>query len=153
MAVKSIPDGYHTVTPYLIVNGAAAAIDYYRRAFGARELMRFPGPDGRLAHAEIQIGGSRIMLGDVSPEMRQKDPKSIGGSSTGLMLYVDDVDRVFMQAIEAGGHVRDAVKDQFYGDRSGSLEDPFGHMWTVATHVEDVSESEMKRRMAQMSHA
>ena len=153
MTVKAIPDGYHTVTPYLIVKGAAAAIDYYRRAFGAIELMRFPGPDGRIAHAEIQIGESRIMLGDVSPEMKQKDPKSIGGSSTGLMLYVDDVDRVFMEAIEAGGNVRDAVKDQFYGDRSGSLEDPFGHVWTVATHVEDVSESEMKRRMAQMSHA
>ena len=153
MTVKAIPDGYHTVTPYLIVKGAAAAIDYYRRAFGAVELMRFPGPGGRIAHAEIQIGESRIMLGDVNPEMKQKDPRSIGGSSTGLMIYVNDVDRVFMQAIEAGGNVRDAVKDQFYGDRSGSLEDPFGHVWTVATHVEDVSESEMKRRMAQMSHA
>jgi PhnB protein len=153
MAVKAIPDGYHTVTPYLTVNGAAQAIDYYTRAFGATEVMRFPGPDGRLAHAEIQIGNSRVMLGDTQPQMAQRDPKSLGGSSAGLMVYVDDVDRVFLGAIEAGGNVRDAVKDQFYGDRSGTLEDPFGHVWTIATHVEDVSDKEMQRRMAQMTHA
>jgi PhnB protein len=153
MAVRAIPEGYSTVTPYLIINGAAQAIDYYTRAFGAKELMRFPGPNGRIAHAEIQIGNSRVMLGDTSPEMRQTDPKSLGGSATGLMLYVDDVDNVFMRAIEAGGNVRDAVKDQFYGDRSGTMEDPFGHVWTIATHVEDVSEAEMQRRMQQMSHA
>ena len=153
MAVKATPDGYHTVTPYLTVDGAAKAIDYYKRAFGATEVMRFPGPDGRVAHAEIQIGDSRVMLGDTQPQMSQRDPKSLGGSSTGLMVYVEDVDRVFMRAIEAGGNVRDAVKDQFYGDRSGTLEDPFGHVWTIATHVEDVSEKEMQRRMQQMTHA
>ena len=153
MAVTAIPDGYHTVTPYLTINGAARAIDYYQRAFGATELMRFPGPDGRIAHAEIQIGNSRVMLGDTQPHMQQRDPKTLGGSSSGLMIYVDDVDGVFMRAIEAGGHVRDAVKDQFYGDRSGTLEDPFGHVWTVATHVEDVSEKELQKRMQQMQHA
>ena len=153
MAVKAIPDGYRSVTPYLAINGAAAAIDYYTRAFGAKELMRFPGPNGRIAHAEIQIGDSRVMLGDTSPEMHQRDPKSLGGSPAGLMLYVPDVDRVFMRAIEAGGNVRNAVKDQFYGDRSGTLEDPFGHVWTIATHVEDVSDKELQRRLQQMQHA
>jgi PhnB protein len=153
MAVKAIPEGYHTVTPYLTIDGAAKAIDYYKRAFGATELMRFPGPDGRIAHAEIQIGNSRVMLGDANPQMQQRDPKSLGGSSAGLMIYVTDVDAVFMRAIEAGGNVRDAVKDQFYGDRSGTFEDPFGHVWTVATHVEDVSEKEMQKRMQQMQHA
>jgi len=153
MTVKAIPNGYHSVTPYLIVDGAAGAIDYYTRAFNATELMRFPGPDGRVVHAELQIGNSRIMLGDARPDMGQRDPKSIGGSATGLMIYVEDVDRVFMQAIEAGGNVREAVKDQFYGDRSGSLVDPFGHMWTISTHVEDVTDDEMRRRMERMSHA
>ena len=153
MAVKAIPEGYHTVTPYLTINGAAKAIDYYKRAFGATEVMRFPGPDGRIAHAEIQIGNSRVMLGDTNPQMQQRDPKALGGSSSGLMIYVNDVDAVFMRAFEAGGNVRDAVKDQFYGDRSGTFEDPFGHVWTVATHVEDVSEKELQKRMQQMQHA
>ena len=146
MKVRPIPEGYGSVTPYLIVSGAARAIDYYKEAFGATELMRFGGPDDKIMHAELQIGDSRIMLADEHPERGHRSPQSLGGSGTGLMLYVDDVDLVFMRAIEAGGNVQQAVKDQFYGDRSGSLSDPFGHVWTIATHVEDVEPEEMQRR-------
>lgn len=154
MGVRAVPEGYSTATPYLIVSGASDAIEFYKKAFGATEVMRFAAPNGKIGHAEIQIGNSRIMLADEHPEMGYRSPQSIGGSATGIMLYVEDVDRVFMQAIEAGGNVKEAVKDQFYGDRSGSLVDPFGHWWTVATHVEDVSEEEMQRRMeAAMSSA
>jgi PhnB protein len=147
MAVKPIPDGYSSVTPYLIVNGASKALDYYKMAFGASELMRFDGPDGKIMHAEFQIGDSRIMIADESPEMGQKSPQSLGGSATGLMLYVDDVDSTYERAITGGAKVMKKVENQFYGDRSGSLTDPFGHIWTIATHVEDVSEEEMQKRM------
>jgi len=130
MAVKPIPDGYHTVTPYLVVKGAASAIDFYKKAFGATELMRMAGPDGRVGHAEIRIGDSPIMLADEFPEMGFKGPQSLGGSAVGILLYVKDVDTLFNQAVAAGGKVSRPVKDQFYGDRSGTLTDPFGHVWT-----------------------
>lgn len=143
-----IPEGYHSLTPYLIVRGAATAIDFYVRAFGATELMRMPMPDGRIGHAELRIGDSQVMLADEMPEMKIVGPQSLGGTSVGLALYVEDCDRVFKQAITAGGTVDHELKDQFYGDRSGTLVDPFGHKWTVSTHVEDVSPEEMKRRMA-----
>ena len=146
MAVKTIPDGYHSVTPYLIISGAAEAIDYYKKAFGATELLRMPAPGGKVGHAEIKIGDSPIMLADEFPEMGYKSPKTLGGSPVSLMIYVADVDTVFDQAIAAGGKLQRPVKDQFYGDRSGTLEDPFGHVWHVATHKEDVSAEEMERR-------
>ena len=146
MAVKTIPDGYHSVTPYLIISGAGEAIDYYKKAFGATELLRMPAPGGKVGHAEIKIGDSPIMLADEFPEMGYKSPKTLGGSPVSLMIYVADVDTVFDQAIAAGGKVQRPVKDQFYGDRSGTLEDPFGHVWHVATHKEDVSAEEMERR-------
>jgi len=144
--VKPIPDGYHSATPYLIVNGGARALDFYRQAFGAKEIMRMPGPGGRIGHAEIQIGDSRIMLADESPEMNAHSPKTIGGSPVSIMLYVEDVDRVFKQAVDAGAKAMQPVQDQFYGDRVGSLEDPFGHKWHVATHKEDLSLEEIKKR-------
>jgi PhnB protein len=150
MAVKPIPDGYSTVTPYLIVRGAAKALDFYQRAFGAAELMRVPGPEGKIMHAEIKIGNSIIMLADEFPERGATSPETIGGTSVGLALYVEDVDAVFRQAIAAGGKEVRAVANQFYGDRSGTLLDPFGHKWTITTHVEDVSTEEMNRRMAAM---
>ena len=142
-----IPDGYHTVTPYLIIRGAAAAIDYYKKAFGAEELFRFPTPDGKVGHAEIKIGDSPIMLADEYPDMGYKGPQTLGGSPTSIMLYVENVDTVFDRAIKAGGVVKEAVQDKFYGDRSGTLTDPFGHVWHIATHKEDVSMEEMQRRM------
>ena len=147
MSVKPIPDGYSSVTPYLIVTGAAQAIDYYKMAFDAQEVMRMPTPDGKIGHAELQIGSSRIMLADENPQMGHRSPQTLGGSGTGLMLYVTDVDDTFQRAVSGGGKVVQAVKNQFYGDRSGTLNDPFGHQWTIATHVEDVPEAEMKRRM------
>ncbi len=146
MSVKSIPDGYHSVTPYLIVSAGTAAIDFYKQAFGAVELMRIPAPEGKIGHAEIKIGDSPIMLADEFPEMGYKSPTTLGGSPVSIMIYVDDVDTVFSQAIAAGGKEQRPVKDQFYGDRSGTLEDPFGHVWHVATHKEDVTAEEMERR-------
>ncbi len=143
---KPIPDGYHSVTPYLIIKGATAALDYYTRAFGAVELFRMPAPEGKIGHAEIKIGDSPIMLADEAPEMGYKSPQSLGGSPVSIMIYVEDVDTVFNRAIAAGGKEQRPVKDQFYGDRSGTLEDPFGHVWHVATHKEDVSPEEMERR-------
>jgi PhnB protein len=148
MAVKPIPEGYHTATPYLIVRGAAAAIDFYKQAFGAIEIMRMPMPNGQLGHAEIKIGDSIIMLADEVPEMGHKGPQTLGGTSVGIMLYVNDVDAVAAQATALGAKVIRPVADQFYGDRSGHFEDPFGHQWTISTHVEDVPEDEMMRRMA-----
>ena len=145
-----MPEGYSSVTPYLIITGAAAAIAFYTRAFGATELMRFDAPDGKVAHAELQIGSSRIMLADEQPDRGFRSPHSFGGSRTGLMLYVDDVDGVFTRALGAGAKTHQAVVNQFYGDRSGTLIDPFGHWWTIATHVEDVSPEEMERRMTAM---
>jgi PhnB protein len=151
MPVRPIPEGYSAVTPYLIVTGAAGAIDYYKKVFGATELMRFDQPDGKIAHAEIQIRDTKIMLADENPEQGYRSPKSLGGSGTGLMLYVDDVDRVFSRAVDAGATTQQPVKDQFYGDRSGALVDPFGHLWTIATHVEDVAPEDMQRRMEDAS--
>ncbi|HSB74969.1 MAG TPA: VOC family protein [Terriglobales bacterium] len=143
---KPIPDGYHSLTPYLVVKGAAKAIDYYKKAFGATEIMRMAAPDGTVGHAELRIGDSIFMMGEEMPQMGYRAPQ--GSTPVGLMVYVEDVDRVFKQAVAAGGRVDKEVTDQFYGDRSGTLYDPFGHMWTIATHMEDVSEEEMKRRMA-----
>ena len=146
MAVKPIPDGYHTVTPYLIIKDAARALEFYKQAFGATELMCFTAPDGRVMHAEIRIGDSAIMLADECPQMGARGPQSLGGSGVGLLLYVTDVDALAAQAVAAGATVVRPVKDQFYGDRSGTVADPFGHKWTIATHKEDVSPEEMRRR-------
>jgi len=146
MATKPIPDGYRTATPYLIIKGAADAIEFYKKAFGATELLRMADPQGRVGHAEIKIGDSVIMLADEHPSMGYRGPRSLGGSSVSILLYLPDVDDVFARAVKAGAKAQRAVADQFYGDRSGTLEDPFGHVWTVATHVEDVAPEEMKRR-------
>jgi PhnB protein len=145
---KPIPDGYHTVTPYLIVHGAAAAIEFYKKAFGATELFRMDGPNGKIGHAEMRIGDSPIMLADESPEMGAKSPQTFGGSPISIMLYVEDVDAVVSRAVAAGAKVTRPIEDKFYGDRMGGLEDPYGHTWYVATHIEDVSSDEMKRRAA-----
>lgn len=150
MAAQHVPEGYATVTPYLIVKGASDAIDFYVRAFGASEIMRFSGPDGKVAHAELQIGNSRVMLADEHPDRGYRSPQSLGGSGSGIMLYLEDVDRVFTRAVNAGAKVLEPVKDQFYGDRSGTLADPFGHWWTISTHVEDVPQEEMERRAQAM---
>ena len=146
MPVKPIPDGYQTVTPYLIIDGAAAAIDFYKRAFGAVELMRLSAPGGKVGHAEVQIGTAILMLADEYPEMGAKGPSSFGGSPVSFMIYVEDVDAKFKQALAAGATEVRPVKDQFYGDRSGTLKDPFGHTWTIGTHVEDVTPDEINRR-------
>ncbi|HWW21626.1 MAG TPA: VOC family protein [Steroidobacteraceae bacterium] len=146
MATNPIPDGYRTVTPYLIIKGAAEAIEFYKRAFGATELLRMADPQGRVGHAEIKIGDSVIMLADEQPAMGYRGPRSLGGSSVSILLYLEDVDAVFERAVRAGARAQRPVADQFYGDRSGTLEDPFGHVWTVATHVEDVPAEEMQRR-------
>ena len=147
--VKPIPEGYHSVTPYLIVKGGAEAIDYYKKAFGAVELFRMDH-GGKIGHAEIKIGDSPIMLADEYPEMKYVSPKTLGGTPVSILIYVEDVDSVYNQALAAGGTEVKALQDQFYGDRSGTLIDPFGHKWTIATHVEDVSSEEMQRRMAAM---
>ncbi len=150
MAIKPIPAGYHTATPYLIVNDAAKAIDFYKRGLGATEIMRFDAPGGNIGHAEIKIGDSIIMLADEYPEMGYRSPQSIGGTPVSIYLYVDDVDRLFKQAIGAGAKELRPVKDQFYGDRSGTLSDPFGHVWSIGTHKEDVAPEELQRRMEEM---
>jgi len=149
--VKAIPDGYYSVTPYLIQSDASGAIDFYKRAFGASELLRMGNPDGRVGHAELKIGNSVIMMADEFRERGHKSPRTLGGTSASILLYVPDVDSVFQRAIRAGGKELQPLTDQFYGDRSGQLEDPFGHQWTIATHVEDVSPEEMDRRMAAMA--
>lgn len=148
MPVKAIPEGYHSVTPYLIVRGAARAIDFYKLVFGATELLRIPGPNDTVMHAELKIGDSVIMLGDEPENGEHKSAQTLGGSPVSLMVYIEDVDAVFARAISAGAKEARAVQDQFYGDRSGNLVDPFGHTWTVSTHVEDVSQEEVERRMA-----
>ena len=150
--VKPIPDKYHSITPYLIIKGAAAAIDFYKQAFGAVELFIMPQPDGRIGHAELKIGDSVIMLADEYPEMQIVGPKTLGNSSVGILLYVDDADAVFGKALSLGASVNKPLTDQFYGDRSGTVVDPFGHKWTIATHKEDVSEEEMQRRLAALSN-
>jgi PhnB protein len=145
-SVKPVPEGYHSGTPYLIVSGAADAIAFYKKAFGAAEVMRMPAPGGKVGHAEIEIGGSRIMLADEYPDMGFRSPKAIGGTAVSLHLYVEDVDAVARQAVAAGAKERRAVQDQFYGDRTGSFEDPFGHVWHIATHKEEVPPDELQRR-------
>jgi PhnB protein len=147
MAVRRIPAGYHTATPYLVVDDAAAAIDFYRRAFDAVELMRLPMPGNKIGHAEIKLGDSTIMLADEFPEHGARSPKTLGGSPVSLMLYVEDCDAMFARAVAAGATVFRPLADQFYGDRSGCLIDPFGHQWTVSTHKEDVPPEELQRRM------
>jgi PhnB protein len=147
MGIKPVPEGYHTATPYLIVKDAARALEFYKKAFGARETMRFADPSGKIGHAEIRIGNSPIMLADEHPDMGFRGPQALGGSPVGILLYVEDADQWFARAIAAGATTLRPVKDQFYGDRSGTLTDPFGHNWTIATHKEDVSTEEMERRM------
>jgi PhnB protein len=146
--VNYTPEGYHTVTPYLIVGDAAKAIEFYKQAFGATELFRMEAPGGKIGHAEIKIGNSPIMLADEMPEMGYMSPQSLGGTPVSIMIYVEDVDTVAGQAVAAGAQVLKPVADQFYGDRSGSFADPFGHQWHVATHIEDVSPEEMSKRVA-----
>jgi PhnB protein len=141
------------VTPYLIVKGAADAIDFYKKIYGATEIMRMPGPDGKIGHAELKIGDSVIMLADENLEMGHKSPRSVGGSPVSLVLYVQDVDRTVKNAVEAGSKLVRPVADQFYGDRTGGLVDPFGHEWYLATHIEDVSPEEMKKRADAMMAA
>jgi PhnB protein len=145
---KPVPPGYHHVTPYLIIKGAAAAIDFYKDVLGATEIMRMPQPDGRIGHAEMKMGDSVIMLADEHPEMDTVGPATLGNSTVGILLYVDDADATFNKAVSRGAKVNKPLADQFYGDRSGTVIDPFGHKWTIATHVEDVSPEEMERRMA-----
>lgn len=144
--VKPVPDGYHTVTPYLVLKGAARAIDFYKQAFGATELLRMPRADGTLGHAEIKIGTSPIMLADEDPAMGARSPESFGGSPVSILLYVEDADALFARAVRAGGKEVRPMADQFYGDRMGGVSDPFGYTWYIATHKEDVSEEEMRRR-------
>jgi len=148
MSVKPIPDGYHSVTPHLIVQGAAAAIEFYQRAFNAVELFRVQHDGGVIGHAEIQIGNSRVMLADEFPQMNVRGPKAYGGSPASLMIYVEDVDGVVTQAVSAGATIKRPVQNQFYGDRTGTIEDPFGHQWTISTHVEDVPHEELAARAA-----
>jgi len=153
MTVKPIPDGFHAITPYLIIKGAAKAIDYYKQVFGAIEIMRMPDPSGKVGHAELKIGDSPFMLADEHPEMGYLGPEARGGTPVSLMLYVPDVDATFNRAVTAGAKVVKALENQFYGDRNGTITDPFGHVWTLSTHKEDVSMEEMKRRMSEKVHA
>ena len=149
MSVKPIPEGYHSVTPYLIVKDAASALEFYKKAFNAEETMRMPGPDGSVGHAEIKIGNSPVMMADEAPEMGFRGPQTLGGSSVSLMIYVENVDELYKQALAAGAKELRPVENQFYGDRAGTLEDPYGHVWTIATHVEDIDPEEMERRAAE----
>lgn len=146
MAVHHIPAGYHSIIPYLIVDGAARAMEFYRDAFGASEVMRMPYADGRVGHAEMQIGDSHFMLADEHPELGFRGPQPEGPAPVSIMIYVEDADRCFARAVELGATVRKPLENAFYGDRSGQISDPFGHVWTIATHVEDVPPEEMERR-------
>jgi len=148
MTVNPIPDGYPRLCAYLVIEGANDAIDFYTKVFGAEERMRMPGPDGRLGHAELQLGDSVLMLADAFPDMDIRDPRAVGGTPVSLTLYVEDVDTVFAAAVQAGAKELQAVETKFYGDRAGSMEDPWGHRWTVMTHVEDVAPDEMAKRAA-----
>jgi PhnB protein len=150
MAVKPIPEGYHALNPFLAVDDAAKAIEFYKRAFGASERMRMPGPEGKVAHAELQIGDSVLMLSDPFPQSTCKPPKELGGTSVGVLLYVEDVDEVVQQAVDAGATVTMPVDDMFWGDRYGKLADPFGHEWQIATHKEDLTLEEVAERGQQM---
>jgi PhnB protein len=151
-----VPEGYHTLTPYLAVEDATAAIDFYQRAFGAKERVRMPGPDGMIAHAELEIGDSKVMLADPFPQSSTRPPKELGGTSVGIFVYVENVDEVFQKAVDAGATATMEPDDQFWGDRFGSVTDPFGHSWQISTHVEDVPPEEMEKRskewMAQMAN-
>ena len=147
-SAKPIPDGYHSITPYLVIDGAARAIEFYKAVFGATELLRFPHPDGRIGHAELRIGDSIIMLADEFPDHDALSPGSVGGTPVSLMLYIEGVDQVVDRALTHGATLKRPVADQFYGDRSGTIGDPFGHQWTISTHVEDVPPEEMQRRAA-----
>jgi len=149
--VAPIPSGFTTVTPYLVIEGAAQAIDFYKRAFGAQEIARMPGPDGSVMHAEIRIGNSVIMLGEANPQRNALGPKALKGSPVSIMLYVEDSAAVAAQAEKAGAKITMPVADMFWGDRYGTLEDPFGHKWGVATHIRDVTEAEMAEAMRKMS--
>lgn len=155
MGTKPIPEGYHTVTPYLAVEDASKAIEFYTRAFGASERSRMDGPDGKIAHAEIQIGDSIIMTSDQFPQSSAKTPKEVGGTTVTIFLYVEDVDSVVQDAVDAGAAITMPIEDMFWGDRFGQVTDPFGHVWQIATHVEDVSPEVMAERareaMASMS--
>ena len=148
--VRPIPEGYHTATPYLTIRNAAQALDFYKRAFGATEVMRMTSPDGRVGHAEIRIGDSAIMLSDEFPDMDARSPQMIGGSPVMIHLYVEDADALVKRAVDAGATLQRPVEDQFYGDRAGKLADPFGHVWWIATHVEDVPPQEIEKRAAAM---
>jgi PhnB protein len=151
-----VPEGYHTLTPYLAVDDATAAIEFYQRAFGAKERVRMPGPDGMIAHAELEIGDSKVMLADPFPQSSTRPPKELGGTSVGIFVYVENVDEVFQKAVDAGATATMEPDDQFWGDRFGSVTDPFGHSWQISTHVEDVPPEEMEKRskewMAQMAN-
>ena len=149
--VQPIPAGYPRITPYLCVDGATAAIDFYTKVFGAKERMRLPGEDGKIGHAELQVADSVIMLADEHPEMGILGPKSIGGTPVTISIYVEDVDATFKRALDSGATSRREPENQFYGDRAGQFEDPFGHRWSVATHVEDVAPEEMERRATAMA--
>ena len=151
MSVKAIPDGYHAVTPYLTIRDAAAALEFYPRALDATVCFRIAGPDGKVGHAEIRIGGSVIMLSDEFPEMDVVSPQTLSGATSSLLLYVENVDALFAKAVAAGCTVVKPIANQFYGDRSGTVKDPFGHRWTIATHVEDVTPEEMARRVAEFT--
>jgi PhnB protein len=151
MAVPPIPAGYAGVTPYLIVRDAARAIAFYKEALGATEVLRLDSPDGKVAHAELKIGGGFVMLGEEMAEMGYKGPLAFGGSPVSLLVYVPDVDAVFARALKAGAETKRAVADQFYGDRSGAIVDPFGHQWMIATHMRDVPKEEMEKAMAAMA--
>jgi PhnB protein len=148
--VNPIPDGYHSITPYLIIDGAGDAIEFYKKVFGATEIMRMPwGAEGKLGHAEIQIGNSRIMMADEHPEMGAKGPGGFGGSPVMIHVYLEEVDKVAERAVAAGAEIVRPLQDQFYGDRSGMFKDPFGHLWAIASHVEDVAPEELARRAAE----
>ncbi len=151
--VKPIPDAYRGATPYLCVDGAAKAIDFYKKAFGATETMRMAHPSGKIGHAEIKIRDAMIMLADEFPEMGHVSPKNLGGSPVSILLYFEDVDSVARRAVGAGAKVVSPIEDKFYGDRMGKLEDPFGHFWFIATHKEDVSDEEVRRRAAALATA
>lgn len=153
MSVNPIPDGYHSITPYLVCKGAAEALEFYKKAFGATETMRLGGPGGKVMHGEFQIGDSRVMIADEFPEINALAPQSPGSSGVGICFYVEDVDAMVARATEAGATIARPLQDQFYGDRSATLHDPFGHVWTIATHIEDVDNEELQRRMDQMMQA
>ena len=146
MATKPIPEGYHTVSPYIAVEDAERAIEFYSRALGAKEVVRMDGPDGKIAHAELMIGDSHVMLSDPFPQASTRPPHELGGTSASMFVYVEDVDAVVKQAVEAGASLTMEVADQFWGDRFGAITDPFGHVWSVATHIEDVTPEEAAER-------